>query len=877
MDTSFMSIEYILPLADAGATLEKTGGKGASLARLYQAGFSVPDGFHVTTDAYQRFIAENQLLTEILAVLESVDAAQPATLESASSAIRSLFDTAQTPPDVASAIAMAYAHMSGVDPVVAVRSSATAEDLPEASFAGQQETFLNVRGVSEVLKAVKLCWASLWTARAIGYRARHEISPEGLSLAVVVQLLIPAEAAGILFTANPVSGRRDQAMISAAWGLGEAVVGGLVTPDSLTVDKTSGTIVERQTADKQLMTVRIDGGTEEHPVADELRLAPVLDDEHAGELVRIGVQIEKLFGMPMDIEWALADGKFAILQARPITAIPEPEEFEPYVWILPKPKAQYMRGSLVDLMPNPVSPLFVSMGIPAIAEMGISRVMREVTRSKPVLPTDYLTTINHYAYMCGSFSKREGWWIFTHMLPSFGRLMRDGFKLWRDDIRPRYASTAAFWGSRSLAEMSNDELWSCICELVNRMGEYIASILIATTGASAGTEILFSSVYKKLIQREGDPEASTFLMGYNSIPIQAEKSLFDMADWVNRNAELKDMLLNTTASDLAQLWTQESPPMGVTQEIWSDFQHRFRAHLDLFGHIIYEADFAKPLPLDDPTPMFQVCQMYLRGEGGNPYERQEKLETRRLKSTETVLQRTRGLRRWAFDKSLNLAQSRAEVREDAIADIGFGYPALRQALGELAQRMIQVGVIEEAEDIYYLNKSEIEAMVPALGKDSSLASMVHIVRERQEELEAAKQLIPPPMLPPTKKYMGIDMEHFVPASGDEHTEQVLKGVGASAGRVTAKACVLSSSEDFDNMQPGDVIVASITTPAWTPIFPMASAVVTDIGGPLSHGSIVAREYGIPAVLGTGVATRRIRNGQLITVDGSAGEVTLLEG
>lgn len=876
MDTSFMSIEYILPLADAGATLEKTGGKGASLARLYQDGFPVPDGFHVTTAAYQRFIAENQLLTEILVELETVDATQPATLEAASSHIRSLFDKAQTPPDVASAIAMAYAHMFGVDPVVAVRSSATAEDLPEASFAGQQETFLNVRGVSEVLKAVKLCWASLWTARAIGYRARHEISPEGLSLAVVVQLLIPAEAAGILFTANPVSGNRDQAMISAAWGLGEAVVGGLVTPDSLTVDKASGTIVERQTADKQLMTVRINGGTDEQPVPDELRHAPVLDDEHAGELVRLGVQIEELFGMPMDIEWALADGKFAILQARPITAIPKAEEFETDVWILPKPKAQYMRGSLVDLMSSPVSPLFVSMGIPSIINMGLSYVMSELTRSKPNLPRDYITTINHYAYMCGSFNSRELWWILTRMLPSFGRLMREGFLLWREDVHPRYAQVAAFWNDRSMEDLSTNELWDCISELVDQAGEYIASILIATTGASAGTEMLFSAVYKKMIMGEGDPEATAYLMGYNSIPIQAEKSLFDLANWVSRHPELKELFLNSTASDFANLWTQESPPQDVDKEIWADWQHRFRTHLDLFGYIIYEADFAKPLPLDDPTPMFQVCQMYLRGEGGNPYERQEKLETRRLKSMETVLQRTRGLRRWAFEKSLNLAQSRAEVREDAIADIGLGYPALRRALGELGHRMVQADVIETAEDIYYLNKSEIEAMVPSLG-GGPLASMVHVVRERREELEAAKQLIPPPTLPPTKKYMGIDMGHFVPSAGDEHTEQVLKGVGASAGSVTANACVLSSPEDFDNMQPGYVIVAPITTPAWTPLFAMASAVVTDIGGPLSHGSIVAREYGIPAVLGTGTATRRILNGQLITVDGSAGKVILLEG
>ncbi|MBN1136729.1 MAG: PEP/pyruvate-binding domain-containing protein, partial [Anaerolineae bacterium] len=260
MATSLTS-KYVLPLADPGATLATVGGKGASLACLVTAGLPVPDGFHVTTAAYRRFVAENGLQPGILAVLEQADASQPATLEAASTAIRALFDAAQMPPDVAGAIALAYAGLAGRNPIVAVRSSATAEDLPEASFAGQQDTFLNIDGYGEVLAAVKRCWASLWTARAISYRARQGVGAEGLSLAVVVQALVPAEAAGILFTANPVTGRRDQAMISAAWGLGEAVVGGLVTPDALVVDKVSGAVVERQTADKQVMTARVNGGT----------------------------------------------------------------------------------------------------------------------------------------------------------------------------------------------------------------------------------------------------------------------------------------------------------------------------------------------------------------------------------------------------------------------------------------------------------------------------------------------------------------------------------------------------------------------------------------------------------------------------------------
>ncbi|HEC33709.1 MAG TPA: pyruvate, phosphate dikinase, partial [Chloroflexi bacterium] len=323
-----MRTGYTLPLADPQAELAVVGGKGVSLARLARAGLPVPDGFHVTTAAYRRFVEENNLRPRILAALETANPVRPETLQAASRTIRDLFDQAQIPPDVAGAVAQVYAALPGKTPVVAVRSSATAEDLPDLSFAGQQETYLNVQGVEAVLDAVKRCWASLWTARAIGYRLQHGIDQSAVSLAVVVQLLVPAETAGILFTANPVNGRRDQVVISASWGLGEAVVGGLVTPDTIIVDKATARVLERQTADKQVMTVRVDGGTETQPVPDELRCAPVLSDEQAAALARLGVQVEELCGYPVDIEWAIADGELYLLQSRPITTLTARDPFE---------------------------------------------------------------------------------------------------------------------------------------------------------------------------------------------------------------------------------------------------------------------------------------------------------------------------------------------------------------------------------------------------------------------------------------------------------------------------------------------------------------------------------------------------------------------
>src|SRR6266849_3017207 len=336
---------FILPLSDVSAHLSQVGGKGASLARMAAAGLPVPAGFHVTTAAYRRFVTKHGLQEQILAAVSAVTPDQPATLEEASRQIGRLFAQSAMPDDIAEAIRRAYAALGGGDLPVAVRSSATAEDLPELSFAGQQETYLNMRGEAMVLDAIKRCWASLWTARAIDYRARHGIAQEEVSLAVVVQELVPADAAGILFTANPLTGARDQVMINAALGLGEAIVSGQVTPDTVVVDKASGAIIKQEITEKDVMTVRTLEGTHEEPVPADQRSRAVLSPAQAAELARIGVQIEDLYARPMDIEWVLHDGRVSVLQARPITALPEPAAWSQVTraaeWKLPNPKGHY--------------------------------------------------------------------------------------------------------------------------------------------------------------------------------------------------------------------------------------------------------------------------------------------------------------------------------------------------------------------------------------------------------------------------------------------------------------------------------------------------------------------------------------------------------
>jgi pyruvate,water dikinase len=267
--------------------------------------------------------------------------------------------------------------------------------------------------------------------------------------------------------------------------------------------------------------------------------------------------------------------------------------------------------------------------------------------------------------------------------------------------------------------------------------------------------------------------------------------------------------------------------------------------------------------------MLETVKMYLHGEGVNPHERQRAAEERRVQAVEATLDRLRGLRRWAFRKTLKMAQTMAEVRENALADIGLGYPLLREMLHELGRRFVEAGVISQPGDVFWLQADEVRDVIA-----SSREDMTVDVAQRQATHEVLNRVTPPPTLPPRKKYLGFDMEAWTPAAEGSQSGGTLKGIGASAGRVTAPARVLRGPQDFGHMRPGDVLVAGTTTPAWTPLFAMASAVVTDIGGPLSHGSIVAREYAIPAVMGTGVATKRIESGQEITVDGSEGVVVL---
>jgi pyruvate,water dikinase len=576
----------------------------------------------------------------------------------------------------------------------------------------------------------------------------------------------------------------------------------------------------------------------------------------------------------MDIEWALVDGRFAIVQARPITALPEPTPRAPTEWPLPKPKGRYMRASIIDLMPDPLTPLFATMGLSAI-NGGLRRLVEQLLNApQETLPEDTVLTINGYAYMTVSYTPKQWWLMLVKMVPSFPRMLRTGVRHWREVAHPLYTETVARWQAKSLSDLTASELLDGSREVLTVAVDHLGALMASTMGPSAGSEGLFTRVYERLIKRPDGPPAPTFLLGFDNIPLQAEKALYDLAQWCQERPALAEHLSRTPSRELAACIHGGQVPLGLDSGDWQEWQDRVGSHLERYGHSIYTLDFGNQLPLDDPAPLLETLKLFIAGQGQSPYARQQAFAERRRAALASTRERLKGIKRWAFEKSLRWAQSLVPLREDGIAEIGLGYPVLRQILHEMGRRFTGAGAIAEADDVFWLKESEVRECVAQLERDAPMSDHRARIVERKATWQAAKRVTPPAQLPPSKTFMGMSTEAFVGVDAADQTGDRLKGIGASPGRVTGTARVLLGPEDFYQMTPGDILVAGTTTPAWTPLFAMAAGVVTDVGGPLSHGSIVAREYGIPAVLGTAVATKRIVSGQVITVDGSAGQVDL---
>ncbi len=853
-------MSFVMAFSDTAATLENVGGKGMSLSKMSLAGLPVPDGFHITTEAYRRFVAENRFQALIERELGGLDKPDPISLEHASQKIGNLFAAGTIPREVAESIALAYRGMKYAP--VAVRSSATAEDLPEASFAGQQETFLNITGEPAVLAAVKKCWASLWTARAIAYRAKEGIDHSAVTLAVVVQRLVFADSAGVLFTANPITGKRAEIMINAAWGLGESLVSGRVTPDTIITNKVTGRIVHKDIAEKLIMTVRTVQGTEEMRVPDSKKGRPVISKEQARRLTELGVRIERLFGTPVDIEWALEEGHFFIVQARPITAL-RPD------WTPPEPNVIYTRGSFAEHVPSPVTPLFGSLGLEMI-NAHTSRLNERVfggSAAELAPENGSYQVINGYLYL--AVKNKPLLLLFKSLSPRQVRsVMTGSVERWRK-AREDFAVLVDAWEPRSVDSSSPDELLGGARALIGAACRYFTEIQLALPVASV-SETLFTKMYGNLSRGLDGFPASSFLLGFETAALRGEKSLYDLSRWASYHPELAGYILKTPSDELEADYVRVSTP-PCSPELWAEWRSLVARHVAEFCRTVFEYDFVNPTPQESLAPLFDAVKVILQGNSETPYVRQGESIKRREEAARYLIRRAGWPRRPILLKLLHWAQFAAPMRENAIFDMGMAHTQIRRLLNELGERFAAKEAIRRAADIYWLYDKEVAELANGLAKGRELPSLSHLILERETLWREQRKTIPPVMLPEKSKW-----SFFVHGGEGEAKDGslVLKGIGTCGGTITAPACVLLGSQDFSRFEAGSVLVAVTTTPAWTPLFSTASAVVTDIGGPLSHSSIVAREYGIPAVMATRSATRAIRTGDIVTVDGGAGTVTV---
>jgi len=883
----------ILPL-QSETSLEASGGKGANLARLARAEFCVPPGFIVTTQAYRDYVSANRMEDWILETARAVPIEDSTALDATSAAIRARFASTPLRPEVADAIRAAYAALGR--PPVAVRSSATTEDLPDLSFAGQQDTLLNIIGDADLLHAVAQCWSSLWTARAIAYRARNGVAHEDAALAVIVQQMVASEVSGVLFTANPLTGKRSEAVIEATFGLGEALVSGRVEPDRYVVDVPAGRVLERRRGAKALsIRVRAEGGTFE--VQEDAAGRATLTESAVLELAGLGRRVATLFGAPQDIEWAQAGGRFHLLQARPITSLfPLPDG-------LPDDGLHVLisAGAFQGML-DPITPLGTDL-------------------FRVVMPRAGASLGGPAAHFRPSVIAGERWFLdLTAFLrrPRIRAIVRNALRViepttgealddlvaelapapaesasWLRALSPRFLAVIG----RALGNMTYNLLWPDRGRA--RTQRRLAAAIDAFRQRSAAARSLAERV--ALLQQAFDwvlqsglpllmPALAT---GLGSLRV-LDSLAADLRDGGRRVLELTRGLPHnvTTEMDLA-LW-------GVARAIRGDSnaaaflgaEPRMLARAYLAGQLppaaqaaidgflqkygmrgVGEIDLGRPRWRDDPTALMQVLQSYLQIDDDERapdavFSRGAAAARRSLESLIADVRRTRlgWLKVFVMKRAARRMRALAGLRESPKFTVISMLDAVRAGLLASGHELATSGVLDSVEDIFFLHIDELEAL--AAGETSDWRTLV---RERRKTYarELRRRRIPRVLLSDGRAFYGGT------GSAERITGTTLAGTPVSPGVCVGPVRVVLDPRAAQ-LAPGEILVCRGTDPAWTPLFLVAAGLVTEVGGLITHGSVVAREYGIPAVVGVHDATTRLRTGERVRVDGTTGRITILD-
>ena len=820
------------------------GGKGANLGELSQAGFDVPPGFVITTTAYDLLLQNNGFQDRLHNMLASLQLDNPASVTEISKQICDLFQHISIPKPITDEILTAYHQLDGG--AVAVRSSATAEDLAEAAFAGQQETFLNIIGEQELIEAVRACWTSLWSERAILYRAHQNVDQNTVKLAVVVQRMVPADVAGVMFTANPVSGARDELIIDANPGLGEAVVGGLVTPDHFVVNKRSRRIEEQQLGRREVVIRAKKGGGTEQITSTQTQInTAALPLQAVQKLSQLGVDIERHFGSPQDIEWAWIQdntkmGKFYILQSRPMTALPKPIKISgPMKMVIPM---------LAEMWPTRPYPLDMTTFTGAI-ERAIGNLLVAMIGKSAPNPDE-------------SFIEEDGVVLQfkpPQVHPSPSMLFMPWITMWRtrhydlsrwedDPLLAEFIVKARAIEQRDLHPLTwkqNIETLQEALALIPRAMQLRERYLPQALLGLAGLWLSLS------LARHSD-RFGTLVSGVKTKTTETNQALETLAEQIRTDPALQDLFARNDAQTL-QSALQDSEAGQV-------FLKQFEKFLDQYGHRETALTISQPAWKDKPDNVLAILKLLAETEPKQPKSYDAWQQARDELLTHSIL----GMRpfRNSFIKSLTKARYLFQIREDTHFYATLVQPAIRRVALELGRRLVQTGALDDVEAVFHLQLNELETLgEPWPPSEQTIAQIRSLVARRKAKREslANKLMIDPRLL-------GI-------TSRDQTGKDVLlNGTSGSPGIARGPVKIVHDVSEFGKLRAGDVLVTPVTNPAWTPLFQRAIAVVVDTGGSASHAAIVAREYGIPAVMGTMNGTKELKDGQLITVDGSRGQV-----
>jgi pyruvate,water dikinase len=819
----------VVDLVRLGARdLNRGGGKAANLGELLRAGFPVPPGFVITTAAYELVVTSNDLQRDIVNSLTPSGAAL----------LRAGFEQIVIPPQVERAILDAYRGMG--EGSVAVRSSATAEDLPQAAFAGQQETFLGVSGQAALLDAVRRCWASLWSDRAVSYREQHGLAQVAVKLAVIVQRMVSADVAGVMFTANPVTGARDETIVEASAGLGEALVGGLVTPDHIVLRNTRHRwqIVERQRGRHEVeVRPRAGGGVEQ--VAAGTASRRELPDAVLLQLARMGASIAKHFGRPQDIEWAWADAKLYVLQSRPITALPRPPtrrgRFEPsrfagdYLQIRPYPlDMTTWLPAVLSALPRmlPVGGLF-----PSFAHMWVEHdgVVERLADFPGIRPTPQLL-------------------LAPARIVALAR--RYDPAKWREDpILAASLTRVHELESRDLGALS----WSQLLDTSRAaMAMPLAMMEIRRRYFPRGA-LALAALWLTLRVLGLTDRFAALLSGVDNRTLEANRALEALAAEIRTDPALAALFANQHAEQILTALQEE--PAGRA------FLERFAAFLDSYGHRETGSPLlvSQPTWKDSPQTVLSMLKGMARAEPA-PRSSPPSWTTARDDVLAHPALRFTPLR--AFMLSLMTQVRRVSaLREDTHFALTLPMPVLRRTLLELGRRLTEVGILERADDVFHIRFDELEAIDGNCPPPADVAEALRQAARRRaaRRLELADRPLMDLPIPSLSRLQ----------SGEE---VLVAGTPGSPGVAEGPVRIVRDAAAFGSLLPGEVLIAPYTNPSWTPLFTRAAAVVVDTGAAMSHAAIVAREYGVPAVMGTGDGTRRLSDGQLVRVDGSRGQV-----